>query len=183
MIIVILYLLITREIRRSQTKILVHEEKDTGKLSFKRKQQQNQLNVRFAKKVALIIFCYMICFMPGLLAIVTTVADSNGDIVKSVTYHHISLFTLFMSLFNSCLNPIIYATMKHNEFNTSLQKTLKRLRFSSTKLKTKFIREKSKDIEGLSLASTVYNGYVSITSPETQLSSCQELQSKQKQKQ
>lgn len=119
---IVLYFLISKAIRRGGRLLLQSNMlHNTGSM----KGYQSKRCINLAKKVSMIIICYVICFIPGLIAVVIGgVFADKRTITETVGYHHFSLLTLFMASLNSCLNPIIY-TVKYAEFRKCLRKTMR----------------------------------------------------------
>ena len=79
----------------------------------------NHRHVKLAKKVTLLIICYIACLLPTVISLVVrNIYKSRA--VYPLAAQQFSLFSFFTAAFNSCLNPIIYAA-KYPEFNQRLK--------------------------------------------------------------
>lgn len=119
-IIVVLYFLITRAIHNAGKSV-------AGEKNINRHSRRNHIrSARLAKKVCIIIACYIFCFLPGLGAIIIFATVPGKTLITSTSLQQFCLFALFLACFNSCLNPIIY-TMKYGKFRRNVIKMLYRV--------------------------------------------------------
>ena len=106
------YFLIWRAVRKSQRRIAATNiTRDT-----------HRQNVRLAKKVSIIVICYLVAFIPTFIYILFSLGfHAFSNRAKSSLY----LFSLYTVFSNSAVNPFLYA-WKDPEFKASCKRLLKK---------------------------------------------------------
>ena len=112
-VIVFLYFITVTIVRKSVAN-KIHHTKHLG------------IESNMAKSSRLLIFCFVLCFMPGVVSyFIPFMSKDQNKVRYSLGYHHYTIFTLVMASANSCINPIIY-TMQF----PAIRKNLKNLLFT-----------------------------------------------------
>ena len=119
---VVFYVLLVRCIKLRAKEMNAHRSSNISGGSMG--SESNHRHVKLAKKVTLLIICYIACLLPTVISLVIrNIYKSRA--VYPVAAQQFSLFSLFTAALNSCLNPIIYAA-KYPEFNQRLKVLLRR---------------------------------------------------------
>ena len=114
---VVFYVLLVRCIKLRAREMSAHRSTLSG--GDDRSAATNHRHVKLAKKVTLLIMCYIACLLPTVVSLVVrNIYKSRA--VYPLAAQQFSLFSLFTAALNSCLNPIIYAA-KYPEFNQRLK--------------------------------------------------------------
>ena len=114
---VVFYVLLVRCIKLRAREMNAHRSTISGGVD--RSTATNHRHVKLAKKVTLLIICYITCLLPTVVSLVIrNIYKSRA--VYPLAAQQFSLFSLFTAALNSCLNPIIYAA-KYPEFNQRLK--------------------------------------------------------------
>ena len=114
---VVFYVLLVRCFKLRAKEMNAHRSSIAGRADIS--STTNHRHVKLAKKVSLLIICYIACLLPTVISLVVrNIYKSRA--VYPLAAQQFSLFSFFTAAFNSCLNPIIYAA-KYPEFNQRLK--------------------------------------------------------------
>lgn len=85
-----------------------------------------------AKQVSVLVTCHIVCFVPTLIGGILWYSKCCHGMTETSGFHGYLLFATFIACFNSCINPVIYAS-RYQEF----RKCLKKLVYTKFKQETK----------------------------------------------
>ncbi|XP_066913108.1 histamine H2 receptor-like [Clytia hemisphaerica] len=112
------YYFIWKVVRASGRRISAHEPNKI--ISRQEQKRQNKL----AKKVLVLIIFYIVCFFPTFLLSLLVILTRKGYVTME-TSAHVYFVTLFITLFNSCLNPFLYV-WNDPEFKSACKRLLRK---------------------------------------------------------
>ena len=88
-------------------------------------QQTLSLQMKAARKVTVLVLCYVVCFLPIVACILINLFYVDGRKERTETLETIFLFADFISCFNAFLNPWIYTVKFKNLKRSTKYRLLK----------------------------------------------------------
>ena len=112
------YYFIWKAVKASCRRISAHEPNKI--ISRQEQKRQNRL----AKKVLVLIIFYILCFFPTFLFSILVILTRTGYVTMVISAH-VYFVTLFITLFNSCLNPFLYV-WNDPEFKSACKRMIRK---------------------------------------------------------
>uniref|UniRef100_A0A7M5V230 G-protein coupled receptors family 1 profile domain-containing protein n=1 Tax=Clytia hemisphaerica TaxID=252671 RepID=A0A7M5V230_9CNID len=109
LVMLVCYALIILYIKRTKQSL-----KNFQNTKINASQQTLSLQMKAARKVTVLVLCYVVCFLPIVACILINLFYVDGTKVRTETLETIFLFADFISCFNAFLNPWIYTTIFKN---------------------------------------------------------------------
>lgn len=124
--IIVSYLLILKEIH-TKRKLLELQRvniKAVGTSDLSNEQIQEDFQLQIAKKVALLVSCFLVCNIPSIITVIVRTIIQPNELTSS-SLQNAYLFSCFVFSLNSSINPFVYAS-RYPEFQTHLRGMFKR---------------------------------------------------------